>query len=124
MTPSTFENIFNKVKSVTKQAANTTAKQAKLAKYRLNLMTLQTEKGRFLQTIGIQVHSMYSRTKTLDPDILLEQITTELGNIERIDRKSSEIEEQIAELQARDLNVEVRDITNASPDQDPDSSKP
>jgi hypothetical protein len=114
MTPSAFENIFNKVKTVTKQAADTTAKQAKIAKFRMNLMTLQTEKSRLLQTIGARVHYMYSEKKALDAGELIEQIKDELGNIERIDIRVQEIEQQIAELQAKDANIEVTDVTGSA----------
>ncbi len=103
--------LFNKVKAVTKQAADTTAKQAKLAKFRMNLMTLQTEKSRFLQTIGSRLYFMYAQSKSIDTPLLLEQIQDELHQIERIDIRMEEIEENIAELQSKDAELEIKDVT-------------
>jgi len=117
--PSSFDNFFKKVKAVTKQAADMTAKQAKIAKLRMNVMTLQTEKGRFLQTMGIRLQSMYSQTGTINAASLLEQVKGELGNIERINQSLAEIEENIAELQSKEAELEVKDVT-----QDPNSSQP
>lgn len=115
MSPSAFDNFFQKVKSATKQAADTTAKQAKIAKFRMNLMTLQTEKSRYLQTIGIRVYSMYSQSKKLDQGNLLSEVKDDLGNIERIDARIVEIEENIAELQSKEAELEVKDVTENTP---------
>lgn len=111
MTPSRFHNILEKVKSVTKQAADTTAKQAKIARFRMNLITMQTEKGRSLQTIGSRLYAMYAQSRTLEPTALLEQINEELGNIERIDTRMQELDESISKLQLKDAALEVHDIT-------------
>jgi hypothetical protein len=115
MTPSSFDNFFQKVKTSAKQAADTTAKQAKIAKFRMNLMTLHTEKSRYLQTIGVRVYSMYSQTKTLDPGRLFDEVKDDLGNIERIDIRVQEIEENIAELKSKDAELEIKDVTEAPP---------
>jgi len=115
MSPSAFDNFLQKVKSATKQAADTTAKQAKIAKFRMNLMTLTTEKSRYLQTIGIRVYSMYIQSKKLDQGNLLEQVKDDLGNIERIDARIEEIEENIAELQSKEAELEVKDVTESAP---------
>jgi hypothetical protein len=107
-----FENIFNKVKSVTKQAADTTAKQAKIAKVKMNLMTLQTEKSRHLQTVGIRTYSIYSQHQKIDGQALFEQIKEEFLQIDRIDGRIKELEAQIAEIHASGAQVDVADITD------------
>jgi hypothetical protein len=104
-----FDNIFNKVKTVTKKAADGAGKQAKVAKLKMNTMTLQTEKSRHLQTIGARTYSIYLEKHELDGQSLFEQIKEEFDQVERIDRKILEIEEQIAEIQA--AHVEVSDVT-------------
>ena len=108
MSPS-FDNIFNKVKTVTKKAADSTAKQAKVAKLKMNTMTLQTEKSRHLQTIGARTYAIYLEKHQLDGQSLLDQIKEEFEQVERIDRKILEIEEQIADIQT--AHVEVSDVT-------------
>lgn len=115
MSPSAFDNFFQKVKSATKQAADTTAKQAKIAKFRMNLMTLQSEKSRYLQTIGIRVYSMYTQTQKLDQGNLLGEVKDDLGNIERIDARIAELEENIAELKSKEAELEVKDVTENTP---------
>src|SRR6516165_6776608 len=114
MPPSAFDNFFQKVKSATKQAADTTAKQAKIAKFRMNLMTLQTEKSRYLQTVGIRVYTMYLNIKSLDGARLFEDVKDDLGNIERIDVRMQDIEENIAELQSKQAELEIKDVTDSS----------
>jgi len=119
MAPPGFDNLFNKVKSATKHAADSTARQAKIAKLKMNLMTIQTEKSRHLQTIGIRTYEMYLQKKKLEGDGLLEQVRDELGQMSRIDAKIHELEEEIAQIQASAANVEVSDVTD-EPDKDKD----
>jgi len=115
MAPSGFDSIFNKVKSVTKHAADSTARQAKIAKLKMNLLTLQTEKSRHFQTIGIRAHDMFGRLQKLDGQILLEQVKGELEQLERIDNKVRELEEEVASIQASAGAVEVSDVTDQEP---------
>jgi hypothetical protein len=124
MPPSAFDNFFQKVKSATKQAADTTAKQAKIAKFRMNLMTLQTEKSRYLQTVGIRVYTMYLNIKSLDGARLFEDVKDDLGNIERIDVRMQDIEENIAELQSKQAELEIKDVTDSSQTPDEKSEPP
>ncbi|PWU01953.1 MAG: hypothetical protein C5B53_02265 [Candidatus Melainabacteria bacterium] len=117
MPPSAFDNFFQKVKSATKQAADNTAKQAKIAKYRMNLMTLQTEKSRFLQTVGIRVYTMFLQNSRILGDQLFDQVKDDLGNIERIDVRMQELEENIAELKSKDAELEIKDVTSPTEEQ-------
>jgi hypothetical protein len=111
MPPSAFDNFFQRVKSATKQAADTTAKQAKIAKYRMNMMTLQTEKSRYLQTVGIRVYTMFLENRRILGDQLFDQVKDDLGNIERIDVRMQELEENIAELKSKEAELEIKDVT-------------
>jgi hypothetical protein len=111
MSPSGFDNLFSKVKSVTKQAADTTARQAKLAKLKMNLLTLQTEKSRHYQTIGIRTHDMYGRLQRIDGQVLLDQVQEDLAQLARIDQRVLELEEEVAAVQASANQVEVADVT-------------
>jgi len=110
MTPPNFQDIVNKVKLVTKNAADTTARQAKIAKLRMNLLTLQTEKSRHLQAVGIRAYALYTTDGKIDSQKFTEQIGDELSQIERIDKRVFEIEEQIGELQVP--HIEVKDVTH------------
>jgi hypothetical protein len=115
MAPPGFDNLINKVKSATKHAADSTARQAKIAKLKMNLMTIQTEKSRHLQTIGIRTHEMFNRIQKLDGDALLDLVRDELGQLSRIDVKMAEITAEIAQIQASANAVEVEDVTDEEP---------
>jgi seryl-tRNA synthetase len=122
MAPPGFDNLINKVKSVTKQAADTTARQAKIVKLRMNLTTLQTEKSRHLQTIGIRVQEMYTSIQKLDGDSLYEKVKDELAQLSRIDTKIGELEAEIAQIQASANAVEVSDVTEDVKEEEPPKS--
>jgi len=111
-----FDNLFNKVKTATKQAANSTARQAKIAKLKMNLMTIQTEKSRHLQTVGIRAYDMHNKIQKLDGDSLLDQVRDELGQLARIDTKIADINAEIAQIQASATAVEVEDVTEEDED--------
>lgn len=112
-----FDNLFNKVKAVTKDAADKTNKAAKIAKLKMNIMTLQTEKSRHLNTIGVRAHALFVEQKNLDG--LYERVKDELSQIERTEHKIKEIEAEIAELQANTVDVsDVTDDTNSHSDKD------
>jgi len=117
MPRSAFDNFFQKVKSATTQAADNTAKQAKIAKYRMNLMTLQTEKSRYLQTVGIRVYTMFLQNRRILGDQLFDQVKDDLGNIERIDVRMQELDENIAELKSKEAELEIKDVTTATAEQ-------
>lgn len=90
----------------------------------MNLMTLQTEKSRYLQTVGIRVYSMYLNKKSLDASRLFDEVKDDLGNIERIDLRMQEIEENIAELQSKQAEIEVKDVTDAKEEKGEQSEPP
>ncbi len=109
-----FDNLFNKVKSVTKQAADTTGRQVKKVKLQTNIMTLTTEKTRHLSTIGTRAYALFTETNTIDGKELLNRIRDEIAQIERIESKVREIESEIADLAAATQHVDVEDVTSES----------
>lgn len=107
--PDSLGNLINKVKEVTKQAVDGTARQAKLARLRLNLMTLHTERNRHLQNIGGSLFASYKQNKTFDQAWLYAELQNEFSAVEQLDRQADAIEVQIRahEVEA----VEVKDVT-------------
>lgn len=101
MAPSTFDNIISKFKKSTKQAADQMGKAAKIARLKMDIMTLSGERTKHLQTIGSRSYELYQENKQINSDQLLEQIKGEIDQIERIDKRSVEMESEIAELQAQ-----------------------
>lgn len=111
MSPPKFDNLINKAKSVTKQVADQTGKLAKVAKLKTNVMTLNGEKGRHINTIGLRVYTMYTENNRIDGTALYEKVRDEIAQIERIETRVREIEAEIADLQASTQHVDVEDVT-------------
>lgn len=114
MSAPSFENFLNKFKQSTKQAADQMGRAAKIAKLRMDLMTLTGERVRHLQTIGTKTFALFCDTSTLDGGALLDRVRNELVQIQRIDVRMKELEVEIADLQAMIQHVEVKDITDES----------
>jgi hypothetical protein len=100
MAPSTFDNIISKFKKSTKQAADQMGKAAKIARLKMDIMTLAGERTKHLQTIGSRSYDLYMENKELNSEELVSQIKSEIDQIERIDKRTTEIEAEIVELQA------------------------
>jgi hypothetical protein len=111
MTPPDLGNILNKVKSATKQAADQTSRLAKIAKLKTNVLTLNAEKDRHLKTIGIRAYILFKDEKSKDGAELMDRVKDELAQIERIETKISELNVEIADLQAGNAHVDVTDVT-------------
>jgi len=110
-----FDNLFNKVKTATKQAGEQAVVLAKIGKLKTNVMTLNTERTRHLQTIGLRAYTIYiENNNTIDGSLLRSRITDEIAQIERIDQRIREIESEIADLQASTQHVDVTDVTDAA----------
>ena len=120
MTSSPFGNIFDKLKSSTKQAADQMKVAGKIAGLKVERSTQKAERERLLKEIGSKTFSIYSKNKTLDLKELEEEIVNELNHIERIDKRMEEIEEEIAanqqELVKSSGGVEVVDADEVSGD--------
>jgi hypothetical protein len=112
MCPPDFGNFINKVKTATKQTADYAATKAKIGKLKINTMTLNTEKARHLQTIGLRAYNLHQEKNGIDGTVLKERIRDEISQIERIESKIKEIESEIAGLEASTQHVEVTDVTD------------
>ncbi len=99
MTSSPFGNIFDKLKSSTKQAADQMKLAGRIAGLKVERSTQKAERERLLKEIGSKTFSVFSKNRTLDKTALEEELTNELHHIERIDKRLLEIEDEIAELQ-------------------------
>lgn len=109
------QSFFDKVKSGAKTTANQMGRAAKIAKLRVELATQKTERERHLKTIGLKVHGIYSKDKTLNAENVTKEVENELNQIERIDKRSNEIQEEISTLQAEMRTVEGGDsVVDAS----------
>ncbi len=109
---SNFENLMNKVKGVTKQAAEQTGRAAKAAKLKMSAMSLTNEKTGHLQTIGQRCYTLFSENHHIDGALLQGKIMEELKQIERIEVKIHELEAEISELQSNTQHVDVTDVTD------------
>lgn len=109
MTP--FDNIFDKVKSAAGKVADQTNRAAKLGKLKMNVVTLNSEKNKHLQAIGLRVYTLLEENSAIDGNVIKEKIKDEMSSIERIDDRIKEIEEEIADLQTNSQHVDVDDVT-------------
>ncbi len=117
MTSSPFGNIFDKLKSSTKQAADQMKIAGKIAGLKVERSTQKAERERLLKEIGSKTFSIFTKHKNLDSQTLEEEIINELRHIERIDKRMLEIEEEIGNLQQEILKsggkveiVEAEDV--------------
>jgi hypothetical protein len=101
--------LLSKVKSATKQAANATVRQAKIARLRFDLMALHSEKAKHLQNMGTHLYSLYKQKATFDQTAIFSNLEIEIGNTESVDRRIEAIEAQLEAQQAD--NIEVKDVT-------------
>lgn len=116
MSGPSFNDFINKFKERSKQAADQMGKAAKIAKLKMDIMTLTGERGRYLQYVGNKAYTLFCETHGLNEEALLDRVRGDLTHIERIDQRMAEIEEQVKDLQAIIQNVEITDVTN--PDQE------
>lgn len=112
MSNPSFDNIMNKVKEATRQAADQTNKAARVAKLKMTMMSLQTEKLRHFQTIGQKAFTLFSENKSIDGSLLQSKVMEELKQIERIDAKILEMENEISTSQHSGQIVEIKDVTD------------
>ncbi|GEM_PF-3489404 len=111
MSPPSFDNIINKFKATTKQAADQMGRAAKIAKLKMEIMTQNGEKSRLLQSMGEKTYQLYLDTSGLDGSALQERVRNEISMIQRIESRVREIEGEIADLQALVANADVTDAT-------------
>lgn len=110
-----FDNLISKFKQSTKQAADQMGKATKIARLKMDIMTLAGEKTRYLQTIGERTYELFTESSELDGAALKEKIRNELNQIERIEGRVRDLENQIADLQAMVQEGETApDVTDAT----------
>ncbi|MBY0360124.1 MAG: hypothetical protein K2W82_19130 [Candidatus Obscuribacterales bacterium] len=107
MTSSPFGNFLDKFKSTTKQAAESMKLAGRIAGLKVERSTQKAEKERLLKDIGSKIYSIYSKTKTLDSASLNQEITSEIQQIERIDKRLEELEAEIVQLQQELMHSET-----------------
>ena len=117
-----FDNLVNKGKGFFKQAADQTTRIAKIGKLNTNVMTLRAEKGRHLQTIGLRAYTLFTENNKIDGTVLQEKVRDEIAQIERIESRVREIEEEIAELRAK-THIDVTDVTEDEDEDDDDEQR-
>ncbi len=122
MTPP-FENIFDKVKSAAGKVADQTNKAAKLGKLKMNVVTLNSEKNKHLQAIGLRVYTLLEENNAIDGNVLKDKIKDEISQIERIDEKIKQIDSEIADLQSHTQHVDVDDVTDDDDSESGDNKK-
>lgn len=109
-----FDNLINKFKAGTKQAADQMSKATKVAKLRVEKLTLDGERTRHLQTVGERTYELYTETGGIDGQVLRERARHEFTQIERIDGRIRDLDNQIADLQAMIHHGEPSDVTDAA----------
>jgi hypothetical protein len=108
MTPPSFDNIINKFKSSTKQAADQMSRAARVAKLKMDIMAQNGEKTRLLQNVGEKTYQLFVETAGLDG--LMDRLSNEFTMIRRIETRISEIEKEITDLQTQ---LQSGDVTDA-----------
>lgn len=106
-----FENFFDKAKNFAKQTSDQTSKAAKVAKLKLNVVSLTSEKKKHLETIGQRVCSLINQGGAIDGGILQQTVSDEMSQINRIDERIKELESEINDLQANADSLDVKDVT-------------
>lgn len=118
-----FENFLDKVKSATKSAADKTGKAAKVYKLKMDVVTLNSEKNKHLQTIGLRVFTLYNENNAIEGNILKEKVKDEISQIIRIDERIKELEAEISDIQSGTEHVDVTDVTDDNDEEVEESSK-
>ncbi len=110
--PPSFDNIINKFKESTKQAADQMGRATKIARLKMDVLTLQGERKSNYQTVGERAYQLYLETGALDGAALRERVRNEFTQIERLDGRLRDLENQIANLQA--VQGDVADATDVA----------
>jgi hypothetical protein len=113
MTNTPFGNIFDKIKSSTKTAADQMKTAGRIAALRVERSTQKAERQRLLTEIGSKTFSIFSKTKSLDPKTLEDEIINELKHIERIDTRLEEVEAEIETLKHELMRSGAKDVVDA-----------
>lgn len=116
-------NIFDKVKSAAGKVADETNRAAKKGKLKLNVVTLTSEKNKHLQTIGLRVYTLLEENSAIDGNVIKEKIKDEINQIQRIDDKIKQIEEDLEDLQSNSQHVDIDDVTDEDEEEESSEAK-
>lgn len=111
--PPDFNHLFNKVKNVTKQAADQTGRFARVAKLKANVLSLNAEKNRQFNAIGHRTYIFFTQENGEDGKLLKDRIQDEIAQINQIDTMITELNEQVTQIQDAPFagNADIKDIT-------------
>lgn len=112
--PPGFDNIINKFKSGTKQAADQMQRAAKVAKLKMDIVALKGDRGKHMQTVGERAFGLFKESNNLDGAVLIERVRHDFNQIERIDGRIKDMENQIEELQALGTSADIVDAQEVS----------
>jgi hypothetical protein len=116
-------NIFDKVKSAAGKVADETNRAAKKGKLKLNVVTLTSEKNKHLQAIGLRVYTLLEENSAIEGNVLKEKIKDEINQIQRIDDKIKQIEEDLEDLQTNSQHVDIDDVTDEDEEEETSDAK-
>lgn len=89
----------------------------------MDVVTLNSEKNKHLQTIGLRVFTLYNENNAIEGNVLKEKVKDEISQIIRIDERIKELEAEIADIQQGTEHVDVTDVTDDEEGEEEDSSK-
>jgi Fe2+ transport system protein B len=101
-----FENIFSKVKSGTKTAAVQMARAGKIAKLKVEIASQKADRERLIKTIGTKIYSIYCKEQRLVEQVMTDEVTSELSQVQRIEAYMKELEQQVSQLQLEMRNAD------------------
>lgn len=125
--PSPFDKFVDKVKTGTKAAAEQAKLVGRITALGVEKTTQKTERDRLLKEIGTKTYGIYSKSKALNPEQLMDEIVSELNHLERIDQRLEEIDVEIKQLRAEYaarndgkevVDADVEEATDADADND------
>lgn len=116
-------NIFDKVKTAAGKVADETNRAAKKGKLKLNVVTLNNEKNKHLQAIGLRVYTLLEENSAIEGNVLKDKIKDEVTQIQRIDEKIKQIEEDLEDLQTNSQHVDVDDVTDDDEEEEESASE-
>ena len=109
-----FDNLFNKVKQNTSKASQQFNLAAKIAKLRVEISTQKAERERHLKAIGEKTYAIFMREKTLDGNLVQNEVSNELNLIDRIDNHIEELHKEISHLQSEFRSPSDKDVVDAA----------
>ena len=112
--PSPFDKFVDKFKSGTKIAAEQMKLAGRITALNVEKTTQKSERDRLLKEIGTKTFGIFMKTKTVESEPLMEEITSELNHLERIEQRLAEIDAEVLQLRAEYVaRNEGRDVIDA-----------